>query len=141
LILKLGALAGAIAAVLGLIFLVWPNLRPQPSPSVTSGKITQMTWEQPYGGDVHYYVDVDITGYNGQTCVLAYSVYTSNGQYTGIADTHVAYFQAQSDNDTGGATIGVSQPSLPGSYYVLFTLYAPNQNKLDAEQTSAFNVP
>lgn len=139
-IIKLGAIAAAIAAILGLVFLVDPNLRPKPSPSATAGKITNVTWEQPYSGDVHYYVDVEITGYDGQTCALGYSVYTGGGQYAGLASTDAVDFQAQSNNDTGGATVAVTQPNAAGTYYVIFTLYAPNGTKLDVKTSPEFNV-
>jgi hypothetical protein len=141
LIVKLGAIATAIAAILGLIFLVWPNIKPQSSPSVTSGKITEIDWEQPYDSSLHYYVDVEIVGYNGQKCTLGYSVYTANGQYSGISETDAENFQAQSNDDTGGATIAISQPRYIGTYYVIFTLYAPNGTALSVQNSPNFNIP
>ena len=139
-LLKLGAAAGAIAAILGLVFLIYPNDKPQPSPSVTSGKITEIDWEQSYNGNVHYYVDVEMVGYDGQVCELGYSVYTTNGQYTGISATDAENFQAQSNDDTGGATIAVGQPSQVGTYYVIFTLYAPNGTKLSVQNSADFTT-
>lgn len=139
-ILKLGGIATAIAAILAVIFLLIPNLKPQPAPATTSGKITELDWEQAYGGDLHYYADVEMVGYNGQTCALGYSVYTANGQYSGISDADAEDFQAQSNDDTGGATIAIGQPSEAGTYYVIFTLYAPNGTKLSVQNSSDFNI-
>jgi hypothetical protein len=140
LILKIGAIAGAIGAILTVIFVLIPSLKPQPPPATTSGKITEMDWEQANGGNLHYYVDVEMVGYNGQTCALGYSVYTANGQYSGISDTDAEDFQAQSNDDTGGATIAIGQPSEAGTYYVIFTLYAPNGTKLSVQNSSDFNI-
>ena len=139
-IVSLGAVASAIVAIFGLYYLLSPNSQPQPSPSVTSGKISEIDWEQAYGGSVHYYVDVEMTGYKGQTCKLGYSVYTANGQYAGIGTTDAENFQAQSNDDTLGATIAINQPGGAGAYYVIFTFYAPNGTKLNVQNSADFNV-
>ena len=51
-----------------------------------------------------------------------------------------ASFQAQGNDDTGGATIAIGQPRIVGTYYVIFTLYAPNGTKLSVQNSPNFNI-
>ena len=60
----IGAVAGAVAAVLGVLFLLLPNLRPQPTPEEGSATFGKPTLEQPVTfGQYLRRVELPQTGY------------------------------------------------------------------------------
>jgi len=136
----IGAAATAIAAVLGVVFLLVPNLKPQPTPQKLDGEISSVIWRQPANHDLNYDVVASIDGYSGQTCRLAWSVYESQGHYIGSADTDALDLTAERNEDRGGGPVSIPEPSAPGEYYVIFTLFAPNGTQLDSKQSQIFTV-
>jgi len=137
---RLGGAATALAAILSLVFLVFPSLKPSPPPPVLSGSISTIVWQQAYSGSLHYAVSARLVGYKGKPCTLGYAVYRSNGQYAGIGAAEVLTLTPESQDDTGGSTVAVPQPLPAGQYYVQFTLNAPNGSKLDTKASTLLTV-
>jgi hypothetical protein len=139
---RLGGAATALAAILGLVFLVFPTLKPPLPPPVLSGSISTIVWQQVDSGSLHYAVTARLVGYKGKPCTLGYAVYRSDGQYAGIGAAEVLTLTPESEDDTGGSsTVAVPQPLQAGQYYVQFTLNAPNGSRLDTKASAFFTVP
>lgn len=137
----IGGAATALAAILGLVFLVFPTLKPSPPPPVLSGSISTIAWQQPHSGFLHYAVNARLVGYKGKPSTLGYAVYRSDGQYADFGAAEVLTLTPESEDDTGGSTVAVPQPLQAGQYYVQFTLNAPNGSKLDTKASAMFTVP
>jgi hypothetical protein len=135
-----GGAASALAAILGLVFLIFPSLKPPPPPPVLSGSISTIVWQQPSPGFLHYAVNAHVVGYKGKPCTLEYEVYQSNGQSAGIGAADALTLTPESEDDTGGSTVAVQQPLQAGQYYVQFTLNAPNGSKLDTKASDLLTV-
>jgi hypothetical protein len=139
LLLKVGAAAGAIVAILSLVFLVFPQIKPiDRHREELAGTIQEVTWQGPSGGYLHYAVTVQIKGYRGEECYVGYSVYTSRGQYVGVGERHSIVYVPDTELDTFGTSISIPYPRTRGSYYVVFYLFAPNDTTLDSQQSPAF---
>jgi hypothetical protein len=81
-----------------------------------------------------------IQGYDGQACPL-FATIVSYSTNAGSAPREVATYTPQADNDEGAFNgyVAVEVP-VSGSYYVRFTLDAPNGTELDQRDSGVLNV-
>jgi hypothetical protein len=143
-----GGIAGAIAAVLGVVFLLLPNLRPEATPQEGSATFEKPTLEQPVTfGQYLRRVELPQTGYTAnrlrQVGVIAAVQLTIKG-YRGkrlplrwyvldlethdIVDEQSKKYTFEPDRNVTPLTwpFWVSLPETPGPFKVVFEIYPPN---------------
>lgn len=162
----IGAVAGAIAAVLGVVFLLLPNLRPERTPEEGSATFEKPTLEQPvtFGQylrrielpatgtkeqleqvGVIAEVQLTIKGYRGKSLPLRWYlldlgtndiVYESSRKYSFQADRNVA---------TVSQPFWAPMPDTPGQFKIVFEIWPPNSKpgqpgvaRLDRDETEIF---
>jgi hypothetical protein len=110
-------------------------------PQKLSGEIAAITWRQPANHELNFDVVANIDGYRGQTCRLAWSVYDSQGHYTGAASTDALNLTPERNEDRGGGLIRIPAPTTAGQYYVVFTLLLRTGLSLTANRASPSTYP
>ena len=144
----IGGIAGAIAAVLALVFLLLPNLRPEPTPEEGSATFEKPTLEQPVTlgqylrrvelppGDltqeqlqqpgVIAAVQVTIKGYRGQRLPVRWYV-LDEGTHD-IVDEQSRRYAFEPDRNVTPLTwpFWVALPTTPGPFKIVFEIYPPN---------------
>jgi hypothetical protein len=143
----IGGVAGAIAAVLGVLFLLLPNLRPQATPEEGSATFEKPTLEQPVTfGQYLRRVELPQTGYTAtklqQPGVIAAVQLTIKG-YRGkslplrwyaldlgthdIVDEQSKKYLFQPDRNVTPLTwpFWVAIPDTPGPFKIVFEIYPP----------------
>jgi hypothetical protein len=144
----IGAVAGAIAAVLGVLFLLLPNLRPEPTPQEGSATFEKPTLEQPVTfGQYLRRVELPQTGYTAkklqQAGVIAAVQLTIKGyrdkslplrwyvldlKTHDIVDEQSKKYTFQPDRNVTPLTwpFWVALPEAPGPFKIVFEIYPPN---------------
>ena len=144
----IGGIAGAIAAVLGVLFLLVPSLRPEPTPEEGSATFEKPTLEQPvtYGQYLRR-VEIPLEGYTPEqlkeTGVIAAVQLTIKG-YRGerlplrwyaldlgthdIVDEQSKRYTFEPDRNVTPLTwpFWVALPKTPGPFKIVFEIYPPN---------------
>ena len=144
----IGAVAGAIAAVLGVVFLLVPNLRPEPTPQEGSATFEKPTLEQPvtFGQylrrvelpqegytpeqlkqpGVIAAVQLTIKGYRGERLPLRW--YALDLGTHDIVDEQSKKYTFQPDRNVTPLTwpFWVALPKTPGPFKIVFEIYPPN---------------
>ena len=144
----IGAVAGAIAAVLGVVFLLVPNLRPEPTPQEGSATFEKPTLEQPvtFGQylrrvelpqegytpeqlkqpGVIAAVQLTIKGYRGERLPLRW--YALDLGTHDIVDEQSKKYSFQPDRNVTPLTwpFWVALPKTPGPFKIVFEIYPPN---------------
>jgi hypothetical protein len=144
----IGAVAGAIAAVLGVVFLLLPNLRPERTPEEGSATFEKPTLEQPVTfGQYLRRVELPQTGYTAkqlqQSGVIAAVQLTIKG-YRGkrlplrwyaldlgthdIVDEQSKRYTFEPDRNVTPLTwpFWVALPESSGPFKIVFEIYPPN---------------
>ena len=144
----IGGVAGAIAAVLGVLFLLLPNLRPEGTPDEGSATFEKPTLEQPVTfGQYLRRVELPQTGYTAkqlqQPGVIAAVQLTIKG-YRGqrlplrwyaldlgthdIVDEQSRRYAFEPDRNVTPLTwpFWVALPTTPGPFKIVFEIYPPN---------------
>jgi hypothetical protein len=144
----IGAVAGAIAAILGVVFLLVPNLRPEPTPQEGSATFEKPTLEQPVTfGQYLRRVELPQTGYTAEQLqeagVIAAVQLTIKG-YKGkrlplrwyaldvgthdIVDEQSKKYSFKPDRNVSPFTwpFWVAMPTTPGPFKIVFEIYPPN---------------
>jgi hypothetical protein len=143
-----GAVAGAIAAVLGLVFLLLPNLRPEGTPAEGSATFEKPTLERPvtFGqylrrvelpragytkeklqqAGVIADVQMTIKGYRGQRLPLRWYV-LDLGTHD-IVDEQSKRYAFQPDRNVMPLSwpLWVALPEAPGPFKLVFEIYPPD---------------
>ena len=144
----IGGVAGAIAAVLGVLFLLVPNLRPEGTPEEGSATFEKPTLEQPvtFGqylrrvelpqtgytveqlqeAGVIAAVQLTIKGYRGERLPLRWYV-LDLGTHD-IVDEQSKRYTFQPDRNVTPLTwpFWVAVPDSPGPFKIVFEIYPPN---------------
>ena len=144
----LGAVAGAIAAILGVVFLLVPNLRPERTPDEGSATFGVPTIERPVTlgqylrrvelppGDLTQQqlqrvgviaaVQLTIKGYKGKQLPLRW--YVLDLSTHDIVDEQSKKYTFQPDRNVTPFTwpFWVALPRTPGPFKVVFEIYPPN---------------
>ena len=142
-----GGIAGSIAAILGVVFLLWPNIKPGPDPAEGSADFTKPTLERPV--TFGQYLDrVDLTrdpysqadlaregvlagfgltikGYKGKDLPLRWFV-LDTGTHE-IVDQQNKKLLLHPDRDTARLTrsVWIAKPQGGGPFKIVFELYPP----------------
>jgi len=159
---QVGGVASAIAAVLGLIFLFAPGLRPKEStpPPVKRAQLGVLKVERPVtyaqylqrtdlpGGDydrsylqrpgVFVEFDVEIVGYQGVALPLRWSLYDAR---TGnqVSESKSTTLTADAASDRATWHVWAPLPNRPGRFFLLIQLFEPERPiPLDRAQTESF---
>jgi hypothetical protein len=144
----IGGVAGAIATVLALVFLLLPNLRPEPTPDEGSATFEKPTLEQPVTfGQYLRRVELPQTGYTPeqlqQAGVIAAVQLTIKGYRDkslplrwyaldlgthDIVDEQSKRYTFQPDRNVTPLTwpFWVALPKTPGPFKIVFEIYPPN---------------
>jgi hypothetical protein len=144
----IGAVAGAIAAVLGIVFLLVPNLRPEPTPQEGSATFEKPTLEQPvtFGQylrrvelpeegytpeqlkqpGVIAAVQLTIKGYRGERLPLRW--YALDLGTHDIVDEQSKKYSFEPDRNVTPLTwpFWVALPKTRGPFKIVFEIYPPN---------------
>ena len=144
----IGGIAGALATVLALVFLLLPNLRPEPTPDEGSATFEKPTLEQPvtFGqylrrvelpqtgytpeqlqeSGVIAAVQLTIKGYRGKSLPLRWYV-LDEGTHD-IVDEQSKRYAFQPDRNMTPLTwpFWVALPKTPGPFKIVFEIYPPN---------------
>jgi hypothetical protein len=137
---QFGIAATAIAAIIGLVFLVRPSLRPGWSPPKKAGEINSV--EIIYGNPTQFIVKARIEGFNRQVCHLNYSIYdaaTGNG-IQGFADLPGTGLTPEGDDDQASLTFAIRVPPRPGNYLSRVKLVDPDGVELAARNGPRFSI-
>ena len=157
-----GGVAGAIAAIVGLLFLFFPDLRPDPTPDEGSATFSEATLEQPvtYGqyldrveiprdtsteeelrrSGALVNVEVTIKGYRGMALPLRW--YLLDGAE--IVEQQSRRHALTSDRNEAPAawSFWVPVPAGAGPFKVVMEIFPPNPKtgtvRLDVEETEPF---
>jgi hypothetical protein len=144
----IGGIAGAIAAVLGVLFLLVPNLRPEPTPDEGSATFEKPTLEQPvtFGqylrrvelpqtgytpeqlqqSGVITDVQATIRGYRGQSLPLRWYV-LDLGTHDVVDEQSKKYsFQPDRNEQPFSWPFWVALPETPGPFKIVIEIYPPN---------------
>ncbi len=143
----IGAVAGAIAAVVGVVFLLVPNLRPEPTPQEGSATFEKPTLEQPvtFGQylrrvelpqegytpkqlqqpGVIAAVQLTIKGYRGERLPLRW--YALDLGTHDIVDEQSKKYSFEPDRNVTPLTwpFWVALPKTPGPFKIVFEIYPP----------------
>jgi hypothetical protein len=143
----IGGIAGAIAAVLGVLFLLVPNLRPEPTPDEGSATFEKPTLEQPvtfgqylrrvelpqtsYSAaqlkrpGVIAAVQLTIKGYRGRSLPLRW--YALDLGTHDIVDEQSKRYLFKPDRNVTPLTwpFWVALPETPGPFKIVFEIYPP----------------
>lgn len=143
----IGAVAGATAAVLGVVFLLVPNLRPEPTPQEGSATFEKPTLEQPvtFGQylrrvelpqegytpkqlqqpGVIAAVQLTIKGYRGERLPLRW--YALDLGTHDIVDEQSKKYSFEPDRNVTPLTwpFWVALPKTPGPFKIVFEIYPP----------------
>ncbi len=136
----LSGVAGAIAAVLTVVFLVFPAMKPQPPPTQLGGQITniQFSGSDPSTSVALFTVNVKLDGFNGKACLLTVSVQNETSWI--YQDAQLGTYTPQANEDSAGAQWRVQVPQTAGNYRATFTLRDPNGTQLDQKQSDILTV-
>ena len=143
-----GGVAAAIATIVGLVFLFFPDLRPSPTPDEGSATLSKPTLEQPV--TYRQYLDrvevpaegsteeqlarpgvlagvmVTIKGYRGQALPLSWYV-LDLGTHDIVDRQSQRHFVKADRNETPAVwPFWVPLPSGPGPFKVVLQIYPPN---------------
>jgi hypothetical protein len=144
----IGGIAGAIAAVLALVFLLLPNLRPEPTPTEGSATFQKPTIERPvtlrqylrrvelpstgYTGDqleqagVITEVQATITGYRGKHLPFRWYV-IDLGTHDIVDEQNKRYtFQPDRNEQPFSWPFWLAMPKTPGPFKIVIEIYPPN---------------
>jgi hypothetical protein len=143
----IGGIAGAIAAVLGVLFLLLPNLRPEPTPEEGSATFEKPTLEQPVTfGQYLRRVEIPQTGYTIKQLqkpgVIAAVQLTIKGYRDkslplrwyaldlgthDIVDEQSKRYLFKPDRNVTPLTwpFWVALPATPGPFKIVFEIYPP----------------
>lgn len=147
LVRRLGAIGGiatAVAALVGLALLFWPNLNPLSAHAGEIESVEVTEYNVPNGGyvGIEYAVQVHLKGYNGKKNPVRYTVRSvENG--TALSDMvdepafdHIS--EGQDETATGEAWVPI--PPTSGDYYVEFILYDNDgETVLDRDTSPEFS--
>jgi hypothetical protein len=166
-ILALAGLAGAVASILGLVFLLWPDAQPKPTPddaSVTFERVavetltrrqsldrlglpmTGFTEEQlaERGGFVTF--DLQVTGYGGKRLPVRWLVLNRAGDTVGSQDRRIE-LRPDRDNQTLTHRFWAGVPPAEGPYRVVVEIFPPGTKPGDpgraplrSDETKPFDV-
>ena len=118
---KISGVVALIAGVVGLAFLLLPQLDPE---TVHAGEIVEIRDVEYFEGSVTYNVRVHLTGFNGKTCYLSYNIRNQTLGTLATSGTAATTFTAESQDETASATVSFAAGHLAaGTYYVEFILY------------------
>ena len=143
-----GAVAGAIAAILGVVFLLVPNLRPERTPEEGSATFGKPTLEQPVTfGQYLRRVELPQTGYSAEKLQQAGVIAAVQLTIKGYKDKHLPLrwyvldvgthdivdeqskkYTFQPDRNVTPLTwpFWVALPTTPGPFRIVFEIYPPN---------------
>jgi hypothetical protein len=160
LVAQIGAAASAVGAVLGLVFLLAPSLKPDPPPTLKRASIGVLDVEQRVtyqqylertglaGGDyddsflarpgVFVEFDLSIEGYQGVDLPLRWSLHdaTGGGQ---VSESKSTTLRADAPSDRATWHVWAPLPTRRGSFFLRIQLFdADGVVPLDRAQTEAF---
>lgn len=133
-------IAVAVAAVVGVVFVLVPQLNPKEK---HAGTITEVQIVQYGQRAVDFSVQVHLEGFNGKTCPLFADVRVANmgTPVAGLTDLRVGTFQPESEDDQASLNVSVPAPTNLGQYYVQFEIRDNDGTTvLDSSNSSAFSV-
>ena len=142
-ILGAGALAGAIGAVLGLVFVFQPELKPCSGTTTARFADVQSTRTGPLEAEVSYTVETN--GYRGEELRVVWSLLRQDrgGSFApvpGFAKLEGAVLEPESCNaDAGGSDIPVPVVE-GGAYRVVLELFPPEGRLRAARTTTDFRL-
>jgi hypothetical protein len=157
---QIGAAASAVGAILGVVFVLVPSLKPDPPPALKRATIGDLTVERPItyeqylertdlpGGDyspsylkrpgVFVQFEVSIDGYQGVALPLRWSLYDAVGGGQ-VSESKSTTLTAEAPSDSAAWHIWAPLPRTKGSFFLLVQLFDPNQVvPLDRAQTAPF---
>jgi ribosomal protein L40E len=148
LIKQLGAVAAAIATILGLLFLLWPSIKPVEPPTLSAvlsnvsvepnvtreeflrrnnSPTSGYTREQLQTNGAVVAFDVQLKGFEGRWCPSRWSIYDAPSDTRvpeiELADQPGTIFQPEVADDHAGDKIWVQFPDRAGSYKVRLEIY------------------
>jgi hypothetical protein len=129
-----GGIAGAIAAVLTLIFLLFPGLRPTGPPPERYSTVTLQGMEHNVNREGRLGVllpyQLEMKGQEGEHNYVVWSVYNTNlGMRVpeqDLVNQVGATQEAEWNTDRGGTKLFIPYPRTPGQYYVQVEVYDDN---------------
>jgi hypothetical protein len=134
----MGIVAGGIAAVIGLAFLILPQLNPE---STHAGEIVEVRDTEYLGDSVIYNVRAHLTGFNGKTCPLRFNIRNQTLGTLVVEGVDAGTYGPESQDETAALDVRVFTEPLPtGTYYVEFVLFDNDGfTELDRETSRPFN--
>ncbi len=140
----IGAVASALAGVVGVAFSFWPNLNPLSAHAGEIKSVDLIEYNVPYGGYLgnEYAVKVNLKGYNGKTNPVYYTVRNiANGTAVpGMTDQLAFEHVSEGQDETAIGKAWVPVPASSGQYYVEFTLYDNDgETVLDRRNSISFS--
>jgi hypothetical protein len=161
-VIQAGAIAGAVGAVLSVVFVLLPNLRPKAdqAPTEKRADIGVLKVERPVtykqylqrtglpGGDygaaylgrqgVFVEFDVSITGYKGQPLPLRWSLFDAVSGAE-VSEAKGTTLRAEAPSDRATWHIWAPLPRRRGTFFLLIQLFDPKGVvPLDRAQTESF---
>jgi hypothetical protein len=160
LITQIGAVASAIAAILGLLFLFLPGLKPKGPPAQKRAEIGLLKVERPVtyeqylertnlpGGDytkaylrrpgVFVQFDVEIVGYEGVRLPLRWSLYDARSG-SQVRESESTTLRADAETDRATWHVWAALPHGRGRYFLLIQLFDKRGVvPLDRAETESF---
>lgn len=157
---QIGTAASAVGAVLGVVFVLAPSLKPDPPPPLKRAVIGDLSVERPItyaqylertdlpGGDydmsylrrpgVFVQFEVSIDGYKGVALPLRWSLYDAVGGGQ-VSESKSTTLTAEAPSDSAEWHIWAPLPRRKGSFFLLVQLFDPNEIvPLDRAQTQPF---
>jgi len=133
--------------VLGLVFLLFPDLRPDPTPDESSATLSQPTLEQPvtFGqyldrvesprdpytpeqlaeGGAFVVLQVEIKGYNGERLPTRWYVLDTGTHEIVNQQSRRYVFEPDRDVATFSWPVWAAVPEEPGTFKLVFEIYPP----------------
>lgn len=132
-----GVLVGIIVSVAGFL-LTRPGSPLNPKNVAMNGEITAAE----YSSGNEFSVRVALKGFNGQECLLSWSIYDADtaSPVRGFTDQPAVGFIPESDDDSARENVTIQVPPVPGTYFVRFVLTDPDGVELDRKDTEWFEL-
>jgi|GEM_PF-3365030 len=156
-----GSIASAITGILGFIFLVLPDLKPEPHrpPPTMGAELTDLSLE--YGVNHAEYLrskglaatpsdfnetgviihfTAKIAGFKGEKCQVWGSVYDSQAVSKLFDLPEGRNFTSDADEDRASSELWVPSPVRKGAFFVRLELYDPKNTRLTYKDSGVFYV-
>jgi hypothetical protein len=157
---QIGGAASAVAAILGIVFLLQPDLAPKGSPTEKSARLGALKVDQPVtyrqylqrtnlsGGDygeaylrrpgVFVQFDVEIVGYEGAQLPLRWSLYDAEGGQQ-VGESEATTLRAEAPRDRATWHIWAPLPRRRGPFFLLIQIFEKDDIvPLDRVETEKF---